>query len=154
MQDAILKPVGEFEVRLGETRMIGPVPLGMRRISMITGGRLTGPGLEGDILPGGSDWQLIRDDEVVEIAARFVVQLRGGGYLTVYSQGYRHGPPEVVEALARGEPVSPDLYYFSAALTIEAQPPHEALARTVIVATCARKNDRVTLSAYAVQRGE
>ena len=36
--------------------------LGRRRIVPITGGRFAGPGMNGEILDNGADWQVVDDD--------------------------------------------------------------------------------------------
>ena len=39
------------------------------------------------------------------------------------SQGVRHGPPDVLAALARGEPVDPSLYYFRTSMRFRTAAP-------------------------------
>ncbi len=77
----------------------------------ITGGTFRGS-LAGRVLPGGADWQWIRPDGVADIAARYVLETEAGDRIEVRSEGYRHGPPAVMERLAREEPVDPGEYYF------------------------------------------
>ena len=69
--------------------------------------RVRGPKLNGRILPGGADWQIIRNDGAADIQARYTIETDGGGLILVDSEGLRHGPPEVMAALARGEAVDP-----------------------------------------------
>ena len=147
-----LHPIGRMTIRLGEVQSVGKVALGQRRVSLIAGGRVAGDLIAGDILPGGSDWQLIRADGVVEIDARYVVRLDRGGMITVHNQGFRHGPPEVMAALARGETVPDDLYYFGSAIRFDGDGIAPALIRTMIVATGARAGDQVILDLSAYSR--
>lgn len=118
MDETLLRPLMELEVEVGEVLSVGRTPAGERRYIPITGGRFTGR-LTGRVLHGGGDWQLIRADGVADIAARYVLETDGGARIEVRSEGYRHGPPEVIAKLARGEPVSADQYYFRTAMRFE-----------------------------------
>ena len=56
------------------------------------------------------------------------------------SFGLRHGPPEVMEALARGEAVDPAAYYFRTTPRFETSHPKYAfLNRRIAVATGDRR---------------
>ena len=61
----------------------------------------------------GVDWQVQRADGVTDISARYVIRTTDGALVEVQSDGMRHGPPEVMARLARGEPVAPDEYFFA-----------------------------------------
>ena len=152
MTPMALHPLGRITIRLGEVQPVGPVALGQRRVSLIAGGRAEGDLIAGDILPGGSDWQLVRPDGVVEVDARYVIALDRGGMLTVHNQGFRHGPPEVMAALGRGETIADDLYYFGSAIRFDGDALAPALTRTMIVATGARAGDSVVLDLSAYSR--
>ncbi|WNG40774.1 DUF3237 domain-containing protein [Archangium violaceum] len=146
-----LHPLGRFRIALGEVQTVGSVAQGQRRVSLITGGQVEGPFFTGEVLPGGSDWQLIRGDGVVEIDARFVVQLQEGGLLSVRNQGYRHGPPEVMAALARGEQVPAHTYYFCSVLWFEAPEGRLSwLGKTLVLATGTREGGEVRFEAAAM----
>src|ERR1700737_3956084 len=87
---------------------IGAVPYGTRRTVPIAGGDFEGPRLRGSVLPGGSaDWVLLRADGVLELDLRATLQTDDGALISMRSFGLRHGPPDVMEALARGEAVDP-----------------------------------------------
>src|ERR1700733_998677 len=106
-------------VDVGELVSLGAAPAGERRVVAILGGKFEGPQLRGEIVPGGADWQLARKDGVLELDARYVLREQAGGLIQVLSQGYRHGPPEVLAALARGEEVDPADYFFRTAMRFE-----------------------------------
>jgi hypothetical protein len=56
------------------------------------------------------------------------------------SFGYRHGPPEVIAALARGETVDPASYYFRTTPRFEtAAPAYAFLNRILTVASGDRR---------------
>ena len=130
---------------------LGATHLGHRRIIAITGGTIDGPRLFGKVLAGGADWQIIRADGTAELEARYTIAAEDGALISVVNRGFRHGPPEVMRALAAGEPVDPGHYYFRCTPVFEtAAPAHQWLTRTVFVASGARHRDRVELRFYEV----
>ena len=57
------------------------------------GGTVSGPRLNGRILPGGADWQIIRADGAADIEARYTIETeRRRAHDLVNSEGLRHGP--------------------------------------------------------------
>ena len=144
------EPLMELAVDVGEMVSLEEGPLGERRVVAILGGTFEGPGLDGEVLPG-ADWQLARRDGVLEIDARYALRERSGGIVLVLSQGYRHGPPEVLAALARGEAVDPAAYFFRTVMRFETG--HERLAwlnRVIAIASGARRARQVLLSAHSL----
>jgi len=117
---ARLEPLMTLAVEVGEITSLGAAPTGERRVVAITGGTFrSDEGWRGIVLPGGADWQLLRADGVLEVDARYVLQDKNGARVQVVSQGLRHGPPDVIAALARGEAVDPSQYYFRTAMRFE-----------------------------------
>jgi Protein of unknown function (DUF3237) len=117
---AQLEPLMTLAVEVGEITSLGATPNGERRVVPISGGTFeSNDGWRGRVLPGGADWQLLRSDGVLEVDARYVLQDERGARVQVISQGLRHGPPEVIAALARGDAVDPSLYYFRTAMRFE-----------------------------------
>jgi hypothetical protein len=90
----------------------GPTPVGELRVVPFRGGRFEGPGLRGRLLPGGTDWQQVRGDGVLEIRARYMLETDVGETIQVVSEGLRSASPEVLARLGAGEEVPPDAYYF------------------------------------------
>jgi hypothetical protein len=133
-------------LELGETQQ------GRRRIIPITGGAVDGPRLNGRVLPGGADWQIIRRDGCAELEARYTIEAEDGALIALANRGLRHGPPEIVAKLLAGEPVDPAAYYFRCTPVFEtAAPAHQWLTRTVFIATGERRPDLVEISVYAVR---
>lgn len=148
-----MAPQFEFLMRIaadvGEIQTMGGGPLGERRIVAITGGRFDGPRLKGEIVPGGADWQIVRADGVLDIDARYAMRAESGAMIRVVSQGYRHGPPEVLAALGRGEDVPKDAYFFRTVMRFETGAPELAwLNRTIAVASAERRARQVLLEAW------
>ena len=145
------QPIFTIEAELEPIVTVGRTPYGERRFVGITGGTIKGARLNGRILPGGADWQVIRSDGVADIQARYIIEADGGGRVVVESKGLRHGPPEVLEKLARGETVDPALYYFRTAMRFEtADPALDWLNRILALARGQRQARSVRLDVYEV----
>ncbi len=145
------EPVLHIEADLETPQLFGKTPYGERRVINIVGGTVAGPRLRGKILPGGADWQIIRSDGVADIFAKYTVEIEGGGFVLVTSAGVRHGPPEVIARLSRGEPVDRDAYYFRTCVRFEtAAPEADWLNRVLMIAVGAREKMKVKLDLYEV----
>jgi hypothetical protein len=84
-----------------------------RRFVPFEGGTFDGPdGLVGTVLEGGIDWQTVRPDGTLEIDAHYTLRTEAAENIEVRSRGLRRAAPAVAERIARGDPVSPDEYYF------------------------------------------
>jgi len=131
----------EARVTVATPIVVGTTAQGLRRIVPITGGTFAGPRLSGRVVPGGADWQVVRADGVLSIEARYTLEVSDGTLIMVTNRGMRHGPPEVIEKLTRGETVSPDLYYFRTCAEFEAplQGKHAWLNRALFIGIAARE---------------
>lgn len=74
-------------VTLAPDIRVGPTSLGGRNIIPITGGRFEGPGIKGTIIPGGWDWQLIRQDGCLQIEADYMLKTDDGVVINVINKG-------------------------------------------------------------------
>lgn len=146
-----LTPVFDLEVMVSAAQELGEVGGGRRRVIPIVGGRLFGPGLSGEVLAGGADWQTIRPDGVTLLQARYTIRMADGAVLGVINTGVRRAPAEVVRRLTAGEAVDPSLYYFRATPVFEVGPgPYQWLTESVFVSVGERLPDRVRLTVYRV----
>ncbi len=115
---------------------IGATPAGDRRVGLVAGGRFTGPRLSGTVLPGGADWIMLRPDGATTLDVRIVLQTDDGAAIGMTYRGMRHGPPAVMERMARGEAIDPSSYYFRTSVTFEtAAPKYDWLNRIIAVGT-------------------
>ena len=139
-----------LSVDVGELVSLGCGPLGERRRVDILGGTFDGPRMKGTMVPG-ADWQLLRQDGVLELDARYALRDASGALVHVLSQGMRHGPPDVMARLARGETVDPSSYFFRSVMRFETSAPElDFLNRTIAVATAERQARKVELTAWAI----
>lgn len=145
-----LEPAFDVVVDLGPLEDHGMTRAGHRRVIPIVGGSVTGA-FEAEILPGGADWQVVRPDGAVEVSALYSARTTGGALILVSSTGVRSGPPDVLDALLRGEPVDPADYYFRTLIRIEtSEPALAALQDVLFIASAVRTADQVTYTAYRV----
>jgi Protein of unknown function (DUF3237) len=120
LPDPRLTLVYRLEATLGEPLDLGDTAQGHRRIVPLSGGRFDGPELSGDLVPGASaDWQTLLSDGTALGDIRYTLQTDDGALLYVQSRGVRHGSPEVLERLGRGEDVDPSEYTFRTSTWIE-----------------------------------
>lgn len=121
------------------------------RLVPISGGRVYGPRLTGDVLPGGGDWQAIGDDGLTEVNARYSIKAADGTVIAVENRGLRTASDAVSQQIARGEAVPADAYYFRTAPRFTVgKGPHEWLRRTMFVARGVRLPTHVVIDFYEV----
>jgi len=109
-----------LEATVGDPQDVGEISAGHRRIVPLTGGTFSGPRLRGSLRPGASaDWQVILPDGTALGDIRYTLETEQGHLLYVQSRSVRHGSPEVLGRLARGEDVGADEYTFRTSVTIE-----------------------------------
>jgi len=141
-----------LHVKVATPQNIGAVPHGTRRTAPLIGGSFEGPRLRGTVLPGGSaDWLLLRADGVLEMDLRVTLRTDDGALISMKSFGLRHGPPEVMAAIGRGETVDPATYYFRTTPRLEtAQPAYAFLNNLVAVASGDRRAEGPIYTIYEV----
>jgi hypothetical protein len=145
-----LVPIAELSVEVGAPIVVGETPAGLRRVIPITGGTATGR-INGRVLPGGADFQILKRDDVTELEARYVIETPTG-LVYVVNNGVRSGPKHVMDALARGEKVDPSLVYFRAVPKFEtAAPDLQWLTRKIFICAGARMPDRVLMRFFELQ---
>jgi hypothetical protein len=145
------EPIFRVHCEVADILDLGAAPFGHRRVVNLLGGTVAGARLNGRILAGGSDWQILSADGSADIHARYTVESDAGALIQVDSRGLRHGPPDVLARLARGEGVDPALYYFRTVMRFEtAHPTTLWLNRILALAKGAREKNAVKLDVYAV----
>lgn len=152
LPNPVLEPLFRAEITLAPIRDLGRTPLGHRRIIEITGGSFSGKRLSGRVLPGGADWQVIRPDTSAYLDTRYTLETEDGALIYVQNKGYRHGSPEVLARLAKGEPVDPASYYMRTAPWFETSAEKYAwINRTICIGVGARLAAGVCIDFYTVE---
>jgi hypothetical protein len=138
-----------MQVEVAGRQQLGATPRGSRLIVPIAGGVFEGPRLRGKVLPGGGDWTLLRADGVLELDLRTTLQTDDGALITMSSFGLRHGPPDAIAALGRGERVDPSTYYFRTTPRFETgHPKYAFLNRLRAAATGDRRPEGPVYTIY------
>lgn len=149
--DPTLEFAFELIASLEAPMQLGDTGIGQRRIIGITGGTVKGPMLNGVVLPGGADWQIVRPDGVTDISARYTLQADDGALIYVDAPGIREATPEVIARINAGEIVDPSEYYFRTAPRLETSSEKYAwMNRRLFVCKGVRLPDGVEIRYFVV----
>ena len=152
LPDPSLTLVYRLDAVLGDPLDLGEVSQGRRRIVPQIGGTFEGPDMKGKLLPGVSaDWQILLPDGTALGDIRYTLQTDAGALLYVQSRGVRHGSPEVLARLSRGEDVDASEYTFRTSTQIETASRNlDWLNKGVFVSVGGRRPGGVTYETYLV----
>ncbi|MCA0244999.1 MAG: DUF3237 domain-containing protein [Proteobacteria bacterium] len=140
-----------IKAKVGPVQDLGQTARGHRRIIDIVGGEVAGPRLDGEILPGGADWQIVRPDGTIEVVARYTIRSTSGAMIYVQNEGLRVASPEILARMSKGELVPFDSYHFRTAPRFEtAEPSLKWLERATFVGVAARTPDRIAIGFHEV----
>jgi len=106
------RPLFVMRLDVRPYQIIGGTPGGFRRIGVVPGGIFEGERLSGEVLEGGADWQMVRDDAATTLDVRLVLKTNDGALIGLTYRGLRHGPPDVMASLNSGQVVDSASYYF------------------------------------------
>ncbi len=152
LPEPTLEHVCDLEISLHPVREVGMGRAGQRRIIPIAGGSVTGPLLRGRILGIGADWQTVFADGLAELDTRYPMETEDGATIEIKNYGYRHGPGDVLEAIANGERVAPKSYYMRTHARLETgDRRYEWVNRTLFVGAGARHERSVQLRLFALR---
>lgn len=125
-----------LRLQVSGSQPIGPTPAGNRRIGLVAGGTFEGERLRGTVLPGGADWIILRPDGATTLDVRLVLQTHDGAAIGMTYRGLRHGPPDIMDRVNRGEPTDPASYYFRTSVAFEtAAGQYDWLNRVIAIGT-------------------
>src|SRR5665213_3216801 len=117
------EPIFTIHADLADIMNFGRTPYGERRVIGILGG-----------------------------SARGTIETDAGARILVSSDGLRHGPPDVMARLARGDSVDPSHYYFRTVMRFEtADPAVDWLNRILGLTRGQREANAVRLDVYEVK---
>ncbi|MBL6651649.1 MAG: DUF3237 domain-containing protein [Reyranella sp.] len=140
-----------IKAKVAAIQDLGQTARGHRRIIDILGGEVHGPRLNGEILPGGADWQIVRPDGTIEVVARYTIRSAGGSLIYVQNEGLRVASPEILARMSGGEAVPVDSYHFRTAPHFETSDLSlKWLERATFVGVAARAPDRVAIGFHEV----
>lgn len=136
----------DLQVQVGAPLDVGQTARGLRRLIPITGGTATGDGWRARVLPGGADFQIIVNDRMADLDARYVLEMDGGDLIYVRNRAVRSASPELMTTLMRGDPVDPAQVYFRCCPSFETASPALAwMTERMFFGSGARFPDNVVL---------
>jgi hypothetical protein len=106
-----LKKAFCLDVNLAPALDVQETPQGYRRVIPITGGHFSGERINGTILPGGADWNLVRHDGIVHLWARYTLQTDDGVLVSILNEGFQRGPKDTMARILAGEKVDASGWY-------------------------------------------
>ena len=147
-----LEHVCDLAVTIAPPVEVGHTPAGLRRMIPITGGTVTGLRLNGKVMAGGADFQLILcGGTQAHLDARYVIELNDGSRVFVQNTALRVASLENSQRIMNGQPVNPDEIYFRCQPKLEATTPQWAwLSESQFIGSGRRAPDGVYLSFYRV----
>ncbi|WP_198946356.1 DUF3237 domain-containing protein [Pseudofrankia asymbiotica] len=139
----------EAQVRIAEPVQVTREPEELRFIP-ITGGVVTGPRLNGEVLPYGGDWAATRRGETT-LDARYLLRADDGGIIDVHNRGIGYVGPEAMERLRAGEPLNEANFYFRTSPVFRTDAPaHTWLTSTVFIGMARREDGMVCIRFFAL----
>jgi hypothetical protein len=148
----VLEHLCDLAVTIDAPIEVGQTPAGLRRMIPITGGTVSGHEMNGRVLPGGADFQLILNGGThAHLDARYVLELDDGSRIWVQNTALRVASAENSLRIMRGEKVDPEAVYFRCQPQFETAAAQWAwLHESQFIGTGPRAPDGVYLSFYRV----
>jgi hypothetical protein len=141
----------DLSVLVDKPQEVGQTHHGVRRLIPILGGQVQGQGWTARVLPGGADFQLIVNERMAELDARYTIETDAGDLIFVQNRAVRTAAPEVMAKLVRGEPVPPESVYFRCTPSFETASASLAwISERLFVGTGARHPDKVVMRFFEV----
>lgn len=145
------RPLFVMHLDVNPLQIVGATPAGFRRVGVVPGGVFEGDRLSGVVLDGASDWQTVRNDGATSLNVRLVLKTNDDALIAMTYGGVRHGAPEVIAKLERGEAVDAASYYFRTNPLFEtAAAKYDWLNRVVAVGIGQRRADGPVYSIFEV----
>ena len=141
----------DLAVQVATPQEVGQTAHGLRRLIPIVGGSAAGEGWTARVLPGGADFQLVVNDHLAELDARYCLETDGGDLIYVQNRAIRTGPPALIARLIRGEPVDPSQIYFRCCPIFEtASKTLHWITERMFIGTGARYPDQVVMRFFVL----
>jgi len=145
------RPLFVMRLNVQPLQIIGATPGPFRRVAAVPRGSFEGERLSGEVLGGGSDWQVVRADGSTTLDVRLVLKTSDGALVGMTYRGIRHGPAALMKRLEQGEAVDPSGYYFRIAPMFEASvAKYDWLNRIVAIGTGHRRPEGPVYSVFEV----
>lgn len=146
-----LKFFADLSVQVDKPQEVGATVHGQRRVIPILGGDVQGDGWTARVLRGGADFQMIVNQSLAELDARYVLETDAGDLIFVQNRAVRTASPDVMSRLIRGEKVDPQLVYFRCTPQFEtASKSLSWISERLFIGTGSRHPDKVVMRFFEV----
>ena len=99
-----------YNATLDPPEIIGPTPDGLRLNIYITGGEVSGPKIQGKILPVGGDWFTLRPDGIGVLDVRATMKTDDGALIYVSYHGITDLGEDAYDKFLKGETTPQERY--------------------------------------------
>lgn len=146
-----LEFVFELRVTVSEPIRVGRSASEDLNVTPIAGGTITGPRLNGRVLPVGADWWVTRG-ATTQLDARYLIEAEDGAAIDVVNRGYWHAGEAVERRLYAGEQVGEeDLYYRTAFVFQTGAGAHRWLTEAQFVGYARAETDTVGIRVFRLR---
>ncbi|GAA1793639.1 DUF3237 domain-containing protein [Agromyces lapidis] len=146
-----LEFVFELRVAVGPEQHVGRGPGEELGFTPITGGTVSGPALDGEVVAGGGDWWVYRGD-TTQLDARYLLRASDGAVIDVMNRGYHRADEALARRLEAGEPVTEqELYYRTAPVFQTDAPAHRWLAEHQFIGLARPEPGHVCIRVFVVR---
>lgn len=93
----------KLEVEIGENIIVGNTNQGYLKVIPIIGGSFWGKGIEGEIIPGGADWNIKFNENISHVFAKYVLKTSDNIFITIENEGIINKaiPNKVIKTVPR-----------------------------------------------------
>ena len=151
LREVRTRPLFVMRLDVRPLQIVGATPGAYRRVGVVPSGVFEGERLSGKVLDGGADWQNVRSDGSVTLDVRLVLKTADDALISMNYRGIRHGAPDVMARVEKGEAVDPGDYYFRIAPLFETAATQYAwLNNVVAIGIGHRRADAPVYSVFEV----
>ncbi|MFP7174685.1 DUF3237 domain-containing protein [Priestia filamentosa] len=150
MNKPSLKKVTSAEIEVAAPMVVGHTRLGRRQFIPIKGGKIAGE-INGNIIDGGADSQIIRANGRTDLSARYVIETNDDELIYIENNGIRQVSERFRDRASKGEIIDPEHVYFRTVPTFEtSSEKYEWLENSLFVGAALRTDTKVVLDIYKV----
>ena len=111
-----------YNATLDPPEIVGPTPDGLRMNYYVTGGEVSGPKIQGKILPVGGDWLTIRPDGMCILDVRATIKTNDDALIYVSYYGVSDAGEDAYDQFLKGEFTPQESYVRSNPKLLTAHP--------------------------------
>ena len=82
-----VEEIMRLTVTVDQPYVIGQVNGGIMQVIPITGGSVSGRYINGVVIPGGADWNIMRNDDLAHVSAKYVLKSDDGEFIVIENEG-------------------------------------------------------------------